>query len=63
VRARSLYGKGYKKLSDLKNVSADELSAVPQIGKTLAKEILDQLSGKIHEEKIKTFAAEMLETS
>ncbi len=43
VRARNLFEKGHKKLSDLKFVSLDNLANVDQIGKTLAKEILSQL--------------------
>jgi len=47
VRARHLYQKGYKNLNDLKYVSMDELSKVPQIGKTLARDILQQLKNPI----------------
>ncbi|MDD3374807.1 MAG: DEAD/DEAH box helicase [Candidatus Omnitrophica bacterium] len=44
VRARNLFEKGHKRLSELKFVSLDDLSSVDQIGKTLAKEILSQLN-------------------
>lgn len=44
VRARSLFEKGYKNFEDLKNAGLEELSEVDKIGKTLAKEILKQLS-------------------
>ena len=43
VRARNLYAKGFRKLGDLKTVSEDELASVKQIGKALAKNILEQL--------------------
>ena len=43
IRARNLYDKGFKKLSDLKFSNVDDLSKIPQIGKSLAKEILAQL--------------------
>jgi len=46
IRARNLFHKGYKNLASLKNLSVDTLAAVPQIGKALAKEILDQVLGK-----------------
>ncbi len=45
VRARNLFQKGFKKFNDLKFRSVEELSYVPQIGKTLAKDILDQVTG------------------
>ncbi|MDP2653919.1 MAG: DEAD/DEAH box helicase [Candidatus Omnitrophota bacterium] len=43
VRARNLFAKGLRKLPDLKRLSVDELAAVPQIGKAVAKEIIEQL--------------------
>ena len=46
VRARNLFEKGFKRLSDLKYASADDLSKVPQVGKTLAQDILKQLTSR-----------------
>ncbi len=43
VRARNLFEKGFKKIPDLKFASVDDLSGIPQIGKTLAKDILEQI--------------------
>ena len=43
VRARILFNKGFKKLSDFKYKSVDELSKINQIGKTLAQDILHQI--------------------
>ena len=43
IRARGLYEKGYTKIEQLKFVSADELGAIKQIGKVLAKDILLQV--------------------
>jgi len=51
IRARQLYNKGYKKLSDLKFADADTLAKVPQIGKTLAHEILTQISSPARQAK------------
>lgn len=47
VRARNLFAKGYKTTLSLKNLSVDTLAEVPNIGKTLAKEILDQVWGRV----------------
>lgn len=44
VRARSLFRKGFKRLDELKFISNDDLAKVPQIGKTLAAEIIQQLA-------------------
>lgn len=44
VRARNLFEKGYKNFTDLKKAGLEELSEIDKIGKTLAKEILAQLS-------------------
>lgn len=44
VRARNLFEKGYKNFADLKKADLDELSEIDKIGKTLAQEILLQLS-------------------
>ena len=45
VRARHLYDKGFRKLSDLKFASETDLSKISQIGKILAKDILRQIHG------------------
>jgi helicase len=44
IRARILFDKGYKNFKDLKNTPLDDLTQIDKIGKTLAKEILEQLS-------------------
>ena len=44
VRARHLFEKGFKTFKDLKSADLDTLADVDKIGKTLAKEILQQLS-------------------
>ena len=36
--------KGFKSFADLKKSSVEELSRIPQIGKSLAKEIVEQIS-------------------
>ncbi len=46
VRGRSLFRKGYKKISDLKFTSVDELAKVPSVGRALAQDILNQATGK-----------------
>ncbi len=46
VRARNLFNSGIKKLTDVKRLSADQLSKIPQIGKSLANDILKQLAEK-----------------
>ncbi|MCX5681457.1 MAG: helix-hairpin-helix domain-containing protein, partial [Candidatus Omnitrophica bacterium] len=43
IRARNLFEKGFKHLTDFKHTSVDELSKVSQIGKSLAKDILKQM--------------------
>jgi len=42
IRARSLFEKGFRKFGDFKFTSVEALARVPQIGKTLAGEILKQ---------------------
>ena len=44
VRSRNLYNKGFKNFADLKKSSVESISQIPQIGKALAKEIIDQVS-------------------
>ena len=46
IRARHLYRKGFRKLSDFKFTSAEDLSKISQIGKTLAQDILSQIVSK-----------------
>jgi len=43
IRARNLFNKGFKKVSDIKFSSVDELTKVNQVGKSLAKDIMDQV--------------------
>ncbi|MDP2939022.1 MAG: DEAD/DEAH box helicase [Candidatus Omnitrophota bacterium] len=44
VRARNLFRKGYKKISDLKFASVGDLAKINQIGEKIAKNILEQIS-------------------
>ncbi|MCK5214237.1 MAG: DEAD/DEAH box helicase [Candidatus Omnitrophica bacterium] len=46
IRARNLFDKGYKKLTDLKYASLDDIAKIPSIGRTVAKDILDQVTTK-----------------
>jgi len=43
IRARALYNAGYKNLNILNNISVTRLSQVPQIGKSIAQNIKEQL--------------------
>ncbi|MCA9398254.1 MAG: ATP-dependent DNA helicase, partial [Candidatus Omnitrophica bacterium] len=43
IRARVLFQKGYTKLGDFKFTSENDLGAIRQIGKTLAKDIIQQV--------------------
>jgi helicase len=43
VRARQLFHKGYKNLSDLKFVDEESLSSIKTIGRSLARDILHQI--------------------
>jgi helicase len=61
VRGRNLFHKGYKTLSMLKRASLDDIAAVPQIGKTLAREIMDQLTGKSKARNLAKFVEEKME--
>ncbi|MCR4337251.1 MAG: DEAD/DEAH box helicase [Candidatus Omnitrophica bacterium] len=42
VRARKLFEKGFRKLSDFKLIPAEQLAEVPLIGKNLALELIEQ---------------------
>lgn len=44
IRARILFEHGFTKLSDFKNISEDRLGAIRGIGKTLAREIVTQIT-------------------
>lgn len=44
VRGRNLYSNGFKNFADLKKSSTEAISRVPQIGKALAQEIMDQIA-------------------
>jgi len=61
IRARNLFHKGYKNLAALKKVSTDDLAEVPQIGKQLAKEILDQVHGRNKAKDLAKFVEERME--
>jgi helicase len=43
IRARNLFEKGFKRLTDFRLTPIDDLASVPQIGKALAKDILEQI--------------------
>jgi len=43
VRARHLFDNGIHQISDLKNLSADEIASIEKIGKTLAESIIKQV--------------------
>ena len=48
IRARSLYQKGFKHLSDFNHMTIEDLAKTSQIGKSLAKDILEQVTnGKL----------------
>ncbi|MDO8579959.1 MAG: helix-hairpin-helix domain-containing protein, partial [Candidatus Omnitrophota bacterium] len=44
VRARKLFDHGFKHYTDLRSVSLPKLAEVPQIGKTIAQDILQQVA-------------------
>jgi helicase len=46
IRARSLYGIGFTDLNKIANASETQLSAVSNIGPTIAKNIKEQLRNK-----------------
>ena len=46
VRARSLYSVGFTDLTEIANASEAQLSAVSNIGPTIAKNIKEQLQNK-----------------
>lgn len=43
IRARNLYGAGFKSLNDIRKASIEELESVPLIGKTIAEDIKEQV--------------------
>ncbi|MBI4846020.1 MAG: DEAD/DEAH box helicase [Candidatus Omnitrophica bacterium] len=49
MRARNLFSKGFKNISELKNASLEQLQKVPNIGKELAQSIKNQLKETISE--------------
>ena len=51
VRARSMFKKGLKTYEDLKKISVDDLSDIPAIGKSLAKEIIKQVSSPVRKKR------------
>ncbi len=60
IRARQLFNKGFKKISDLKFTTADQLAQIPHIGKTLALNILEQITGKIRKKYLSSYSSEVL---
>ena len=46
IRGRNLFDKGYEKLTDLKYASLDDIAKIPAIGRTVAKDILGQVTTK-----------------
>ena len=55
VRARSMFNKGLKTFADLKKISVEDLSGIPTIGKSLAKEIIAQVSSPIRKKRAAIF--------
>lgn len=55
IRARSMFQKGLKTYEDLKKISADDLSEIPAIGKSLAKEIIAQVSSPVRKKRAAIF--------
>ncbi len=60
VRARVLFEHGIKTIADLKTHSADDLAKLAKFDKTLAQEIVGQLSGKTYREQILSTARDMI---
>ena len=56
VRARRLFNKGFKRLSDLKYASPEDLASISQIGKVLARDILAQIQSPSRKSKRSVFA-------
>ncbi len=61
VRARQLFKKGLHTLAQLKYLSVDEIAKVPQIGQALARDILDQLSGRNRKNRLQENLQEQTE--
>lgn len=57
IRARNLFNKGFKDLVSLRNTDEDQLCRIAQIGRSLAKDILAQVSAsKVDREAVKAFS-------
>ncbi|HSA31152.1 MAG TPA: DEAD/DEAH box helicase [Candidatus Omnitrophota bacterium] len=57
VRARILCERGFSSPSDLKNISIDEIAELPGFGKSIAKNVLDQLRSPVVDlEAVKNFS-------
>jgi helicase len=54
VRARNLFKHDIKNLDDLKHAGMEKIAAIPQIGKTVAKSILEQLSAEEQKKEIRS---------
>lgn len=62
VRARHLFHKGYKNLTDLKFVDVEELASVKTIGKSLARDIIQQVHSPASKKSFQTSSTETLDT-
>lgn len=64
VRARSLFEAGIKTIQELKFISQEKLADIPHIGKTVAKDILEQATNPVKLKKSSfTAAAEATDTT
>ena len=52
IRGRLLYNNGFKKWDDFKHTSVDQLTKIPSIGKTLAKDIIEQVNSSNFKEAL-----------
>ena len=57
IRARHLYAHGFKTLSDLKFTTVEELGKIRQIGKTLAADIVTQITQTKNPQKLETMGS------
>jgi len=61
VRARVLFENGIKNFADVKRTPQKDLAELSKIGKALAKDLHDQVSGKSYYDKIKAMTRERME--
>lgn len=62
VRGRQLYVKGFKTPADLKAASVEELAKVPKIGRSLAKELHDQVNENSYLRQVRSIAQEAMQS-